>query len=106
MPISFTTAALGGEITVPTLRGTVKYNIPAGTQPGTTFRLREQGVQRLQNAGIGDLLVTVTVDVPKKLTDEQKDLLEKLAESFGETATRAAKKGIFNKKKNDKQSEK
>jgi len=106
MPISFTTAALGGEITVPTLRGTVKYTIPAGTQPGTTFRLREQGIQRLQNAGVGDLLVTVTVDVPKKLTDEQKDLLEKLAESFGETSPRPAKKGIFNKKKNDKQTEK
>ena len=99
MPVSFTTAALGGEIVVPTLNGSVKYTVPAGTQSGATFRLREQGVQRLQSQGKGDLFVTVTVEVPKKLTDEQRELLEKLAVSFGDGQTKHAKKSIFNKKK-------
>ena len=86
MPISYTMAALGGSLTVPTLKESVKYQIPAGTQTGSTYRLREQGIQRLNASGKGDLLVTVTVEVPKHLTDEQKKLLEQLAESFGEGA--------------------
>ena len=84
---------------MPTLNGSVKYTVPAGTQSGATFRLREQGVQRLQSQGKGDLFVTVTVEVPKKLTDEQRELLEKLAASFGDGQTKHAKKSIFNKKK-------
>ena len=99
MPISYTTAALGGSIVVPTLSGSVKYTVPAGTQSGATFRLREQGVQRLQSSGKGDLFVTVVVDVPKHLTDEQKELLEKLAESFGDAQLRPTRRSIFNKKK-------
>ena len=99
MPISYTTAALGGSIVVPTLSGSVKYTVPAGTQSGATFRLREQGVQRLQSSGKGDLFVTVVVDVPKHLTDEQKELLEKLAESFGDAQPRPTRRSIFNKKK-------
>ena len=73
--------------------------MPAGTQSGATFRLREQGVQRLQSSGKGDLFVTVVVDVPKHLTDEQKELLEKLAESFGDAQLRPTRRSIFNKKK-------
>lgn len=99
MPISYTTAVLGGSIVVPTLSGSVKYTVPAGTQSGATFRLREQGVQRLQSSGKGDLFVTVVVDVPKHLTDEQKELLEKLAESFGDAQLRPTRRSIFNKKK-------
>ncbi|MDO4493307.1 MAG: molecular chaperone DnaJ [Clostridia bacterium] len=99
MDIPFWTAALGGEITVPTLNGTVKYTIPAGTQTGTTFRLRDQGIRRLQQSGQGDLLVTVRVDVPKKLNDEQRGIIEQLAESFGETASKPVRKSIFSKKK-------
>lgn len=98
MDIPFWTAALGGEITVPTLNGTVKYTIPSGTQTGTTFRLRDQGIQRLQQSGKGDLLVTVKVEVPKKLNDEQKELIEKLAESFGDAAAKPVRKSIFSKK--------
>lgn len=96
LPIPFTTAALGGEITVPTLQDPVRYTVPAGTQSGTTFRLREQGVPRLHNQGRGDMLVTVTIDVPKKLTDEQKHLLEQFAAAQG-NRTKAGKKGIFSK---------
>jgi molecular chaperone DnaJ len=86
MPISYTMAALGGSLTVPTLKESVKYQIPAGTQTGSTYRLREQGIQRLNASGKGDLLVTVTVEVPKHLTDEQKRLLEQFAETLGEGA--------------------
>ena len=98
MPISFTTAALGGSLTVPTLKESVKYQVPAGTQTGSTFRLRDQGIQRLNSSGKGDLLVTVNIDVPKHLNDEQRALLERFAESSGEGSEgRAVKKNGFNK---------
>ena len=98
IPITFTTAALGGGLTVPTLKESVKYQVPAGTQTGSTFRLRDQGIQRLNANGKGDLLVTVNIEVPKRLTDEQKKLLEQYAETLGETAqTRSSKKGAFNR---------
>ena len=84
MPITYTTAALGGSVTVPTLTESVKYNIPAGTQTGVTYRLRDQGIQRLNANGKGDLIVTVNIEVPKHLTDEQRTLLEKLAATMGE----------------------
>ena len=84
MPIPFTVAALGGEINVPTLKGTVKYAVPEGTQPSTVFRLREQGVTRLNASGKGDLMVKVNVQVPKKVNEEQRELLKRLAESFGD----------------------
>lgn len=96
MPISYTMAALGGSLTVPTLKESVKYQIPAGTQTGSTYRLREQGIQRLNASGKGDLLVTVNVEVPKHLTDEQKKLLEQFAATLGESGeTRQTKKKRF-----------
>jgi len=98
IPISYTMAALGGSITVPTLRESVKYTIPAGTQPGSTFRLREQGIKHLNANGVGDLLVTVKVEVPKHLTEEQKSLLEQYAATFGENGEgRTGKKTVFNR---------
>ncbi len=97
MPIPFTTAALGGEITVPTLRESVRYTVPAGTQSGATFRLREQGVPRLHNQGRGDLLVKVYIDVPKKLTEEQRHLLTQFAATQGGGRPRGGKKSIFSK---------
>ncbi len=75
MPISFTQAALGADIDVPTLNGTVKYHIPEGTQSGTEFRIRGQGLPRVGSSLKGDLLVTVKVEVPKRMSDKQKDLL-------------------------------
>jgi len=83
-PISFTQAALGAEIEVPTLDGKVKMNIPEGTQPGATFRLRGKGVPYLRGSGRGDQFVTVTVAVPKNLTSSQKELLRQYAASTGE----------------------
>lgn len=97
MPIPFTTAALGGEITVPTLRESVRYTVPAGTQSGATFRLREQGVPRLHNQGRGDLLVKVYIEVPKKLTEEQKHLLTQFAATQGGGRPKGGKKSIFSK---------
>ena len=98
IPISYTMAALGGSITVPTLRESVKYTIPAGTQPGSTFRLREQGIKHLNANGMGDLLVTVKVEVPKHLTEEQKSLLEQYAATLGENGeARTGKKNVFNR---------
>jgi molecular chaperone DnaJ len=95
-------AALGGSLTVPTLKESVKYQIPAGTQTGSTYRLREQGIQRLNASGKGDLLVTVTVEVPKHLTDEQKRILEQFADTLGEGAEgRGGKKG-FNRSNGSK----
>ena len=98
MSIPVTTAVLGGEVKVPTLTGEVKYNIPAGTQSGTTFRLRDQGIQKLQQTGKGDLYVNVTVEIPKRLTDEQRSLFEELAETFG-TEHPDGPASIFSKKK-------
>ncbi len=87
MPIPFTVAALGGEISVPTLKGTVKYAVPEGTQPNTVFRLKEQGITRLNSSGKGDLFVKVAVLVPKKLTEEQRGLLRQLANTLGDAVS-------------------
>lgn len=80
MPITFTQAALGAEIEVPTLDGRVRYNVPEGTQTGTTFRLRGKGIPYVNSKTRGDQLVTVVVETPTKLTREQKELLRKLDE--------------------------
>ena len=76
VPISFSQAALGADIHVPTLTKPEKVRIPAGTQTHTVFTLRGRGMPRLQGRGAGDLLVQVILDVPKKLSKEQRKLLE------------------------------
>ena len=93
-PISFSEAALGAEIEVPTLDGKVKLEIPEGTQTGTTFRLRGRGFPKLRGYGKGDQHVRVKVSTPTRLNKEQRELLQKLAESFGEGEE---KKGFFGK---------
>ena len=96
--VSFTQAALGGEIDVPTLNGMIKHNLPEGTQPGTVIRLRGQGIQNLRGAGKGDLYIKVNVEIPRKLTDKQKELLRQ----FDETLTGKeyeAKKSFFERMK-------
>ena len=75
LPLTFTQAALGAEIDVPTLNKPVKYRFPEGTQPGQVFCLKGQGVTHLRGGGSGDLYVTATVEVPRKLTNQQKELL-------------------------------
>lgn len=75
MPISFTQAALGAELEVPTLFGSVKQRIPEGTQTDTQFRIRGQGMPRLHSTQKGDLVLTVRVEVPKRMSAKQKELL-------------------------------
>jgi molecular chaperone DnaJ len=82
IPISLTQAALGAEIEVPTLLSKAKLKIPAGTQPDTVLRLRGQGMPRARWRGNGDQLVQIKVEVPKKLTRQQRELLEQLAEEL------------------------
>ena len=79
--VSFTQAALGGEIDVPTLNGMTKYNLPEGTQPGAVVRLRGQGIQNLRGAGKGDLYIKINVEIPRRLTEQQKELLRQFDES-------------------------
>ena len=71
-PISFTQAALGDEVEVPILKGTTKMKIPAGTQPGQTFRLRGKGLVDVQSGSLGDQYVVVKVVIPQKLTRKTK----------------------------------
>lgn len=94
--ISFSQAALGAEVEVPTLDGKVKLNIPEGTQSGTTFRLKGKGVPFLRNGGRGDQFVTVNVTVPRSMTSTQKNALRRYAETMGETVEQ---KNIFGKHK-------
>lgn len=82
IPITFTQAALGDEITVPTLKEKVSYKIPAGTQPDTVFRLKNKGVKSLRGNRMGDLYVKVILEVPTKLSRKQKELIEKFGESI------------------------
>ena len=79
-PISITQAALGDQITVPTLEGEAKMKVPAGTQSGKTFRLRGKGIQGVRSNRPGDLLCTVTVETPVNLSNRQKELLRELEE--------------------------
>lgn len=76
MPISFTQAALGATLEVPTLKSKVNQRIPEGTQDGALFRIRGEGIQQLHGSSRGDLVVRVKVEIPKKLSDRQKELLK------------------------------
>ena len=88
MPISFTTAALGGDIEIPTLDAMAKIKIPAETQSGKTFRLRSKGIKGIRSHSHGDLLCHVVVETPVHLTDRQKELLRELEDSSRENAGR------------------
>ena len=88
IPISFSEAALGAEIDIPTLGDkTEKYTIPEGTQTGTSFTRRGKGVPDINSKRKGDLIVTVAVETPKNLTAEQKKLLTEFSKSLGENNT-------------------
>ena len=88
VPFAFSQLALGDKIEIPTLRGKVEMSIPAGTQSGKVFRLRGQGLQRMDSRTRGDQLVRVFCEVPKKLTDRQRELLEEFQEIDRETSGR------------------
>ena len=82
-PIFFTQVALGASITIPSLRGELELKIPAGTKDKEQFNFKNEGVKSVQGYGIGSLVVQIKIKYPSTLNTEQKDLLEKLQESFG-----------------------
>jgi molecular chaperone DnaJ len=88
VPIGFVTAALGGELEVPTLDGKVMLKIPAGTQTGKMFRVRGKGVKPVRGGVIGDLICRVTVETPVNLTERQKELLREFETSMKEGGSR------------------
>ena len=85
VPITYAEAALGAEITVPTLEGSEKLQIPEGTQSGTTFTLRGKGITRINSKTRGNLYATVNVEIPKNLSQSQKELLRKFADACGDS---------------------
>ena len=99
MPITFAQAALGATIEVPTLDGKVRYNVPEGTQTGTTFRLRGKGIPYVGYKTRGDQFVTVVVETPQKLTQKQKDLLRQFDDGASED-TQPKRKSFFDRLKN------
>lgn len=101
-PISYLQATLGCELEIPTIDGKIKYNLPAGTQTGTTFRISGKGIPELRGKGRGDQYVTVSVLVPTNLTDVQKTALLAFAETMDESFTPPAKSSILHKKKKKK----
>ena len=84
-PITFAQAVLGAELEIPTIDGKVKYELPEGTQSGTTFRLKGKGIPALNGRGRGDQYVTVYIETPRNLNKEQKEALKKFAESMGDS---------------------
>ncbi len=95
--LNFTQAALGDEIMVPTVDGKVKLKVPAGTQTGATFRVRDKGMPNIHGYGQGDLHVQVKVKVPKKLDSKQKELLRQFSKARGEKPLKENEKGLFEK---------
>ena len=98
-PISYAQACLGDKLIVPTIDGKVEYTMPAGTQPGTVFRMRGKGIQAVNGRGRGDQFVKVTLEVPKNLSDHQKELLRKLEDS--DTAQNHPQRKSFRDKMKD-----
>jgi len=99
VPITFSQAALGADVEVPTLTGKVAMTIPAGTQSGKRMRLKSKGIQKLGGYGLGDQIITITVETPTTLTVEQRELFEKLS-GLEHTQTNPMSRGFFDKVKN------
>ncbi|MCX5632973.1 MAG: molecular chaperone DnaJ [Phycisphaerae bacterium] len=98
VPISFTQAALGGMIDVPSLTGTRELKIPAGSQPGDVFRIKGQGLPDIRTRRSGDELVQIIIEIPNKLNSQQEELLRKFAETEDKTVMPKSK-GFFEKLK-------
>jgi molecular chaperone DnaJ len=96
--INIAQATLGAEVEVPTIDGKEKLVIPPGTQPGKTFKMRGHGVPHLRSSGRGDQIVIIGVDIPTHISAEQRELLEKLAETLG-TEVLPQEKGFFDRLK-------
>lgn len=99
VPVTFSQAALGSEITVPTLDGNVKFTIHEGTQPGDEFKLRGKGIQRLRYSGRGDQYVKIVVEVPKNMSKKQKEILKQFEEESNDNNYKQ-RKTFFEKLKN------
>jgi len=91
-PITFTQAVLGAELEIPTIDGKVKYDLPEGTQSGTTFRLKGKGIPSINGRGRGDQYVTVYIETPRNLNREQKEALKKFADTMGDNNYEERKK--------------
>jgi molecular chaperone DnaJ len=98
IPISFTQAALGAKVKIPTLEGEATLDIPEGTQTGTSFRVRKRGMPVLNSSARGDLFVEVKVATPEKLTRQQRELMEQLAQTLGQE-NKPEKRSLLNKVK-------
>lgn len=98
IPISFSQAALGAEIDIPTIDGIIKHTVPEGTQTATVFKIKGKGIKHLRSNSRGDQYIRVNVEVPTKLSNKQKELLRQFAEITGDEGLEQ-KKGFFNKVK-------
>ena len=99
LPITFTQAALGAEVIVPTIDGKVSYKVHEGTQPGDVFKLRGKGIEKLGSKSRGDQYVKVTIEVPSQLTAKQKELLMEFDKEITEKSYKK-RTGFFEKLKN------
>lgn len=99
LPLTFTQAVFGEEVTVPTIDGKVKYSIGEGTQPGTTFRLRNKGIPYINGKGRGDQYVKVNIEVPKNLNNKQKEQLKAFELTLNSDKNYTKRKSFFNKLK-------
>lgn len=100
IPVTFTQAALGSDLTVPTLDGRIVYHMPAGTQPGEAFRLRGKGIQVMGRSGRGDQYVRVQVEIPRNLTENQKELLRQFDGTATDGRNYEKRRSFFDKLKN------
>lgn len=98
IPISFTQAALGDTLQVPTIDGRVEYKVPEGTQTGTVFRMKGKGIQNVNGRGRGDQYVRVNIEVPRNLSDKQKKLLREFEDNTTDD-NQAERKGFWDKVK-------
>ena len=99
IPLTFTQAVLGCEVTVPTIDGKVKYNVQEGTQPGTTFRLRGKGIPYVNGRGKGDQYVKVNIEVPHNLSAKQKEALKEFDSLTSDNMNYEKRKNFFEKLK-------
>ena len=100
IPVSFSQAALGSKLEVPTLSGKVELSLPAGTQSGRKMRLKEKGIRRLGSHGFGDQILTIQLETPTRLTERQREVLEELGELEGDRLGHPISQGFFEKVKN------
>ena len=97
VPISIVTAALGGELEVPSLGGKLNLKIPAGTQTHKLFRMRGKGVKPVRGGPTGDLICRIVVETPVKLNSQQKELLEQFAQSMGKTTKHSPERDVLDR---------